>query len=417
VIGNSKSLLLSLSFLVAVSLGATLLRANEEMSMLSTMRPQPPFRLTTAERDRQLRKLLPAIDDDELQKLFRDERLILYTEAEMPGAYQFRDGAFPGVHSPRYNISANDSEPYGNGNVEFPWGGPAGTHMSRNVETFKFLWLPLDDDGRQRPIVWFTETLPGDSEPCYGWLFPQGTIFGEVLLVRSPSGKSLPFEMRVRTRDADDWAVDAFRPFPTADDLAKRIRGLRPKWQENEKLAALVEHLEKPRELAPKLLANGHPGRKVIAQWMGEDELPEIGDDALVEELLTKTKFSSVASTAWRRGTNGWFTHAATTKAAFHVVPAGYAAGFIDVERKSCMRCHDTVSRPVREFEFGRDWYGRVRGSDGIFSFHPFDPSCISDNGYQRGTTLRQPLIDAGLLERYDGTKHAASVYQRLRVN
>ncbi|MBI1899954.1 MAG: hypothetical protein HYS13_02415 [Planctomycetia bacterium] len=416
-IRNSLSLSLSLSLLLSVSLGGSASRGNEEMTMLSSGRPQPPFRLTTAERDRQLRNLLPQIDDDELQKLFGDERLILYTDDEMPGAYQFRDGAFPGVHSPRYNISANDSEPYGNGNVEFPWGGPAGAHRSRSVETFKFLWLPLDDDGRPRPIVWFTETLPGDSEPSYGWLFPRGTIFGEVLLLRSPGGKSLPFEVRVRTRDADDWAVDAFRPFPTADDLAKRIRQLRPKWQDDEKLAALVEHLEKPRELAPKLLASVHPGRTVISQWMGEDELPEVGDDGLVEELLTKTKFTSAASTLWRRGTTGWHTHAATTKAAFHVVPAQYAAGFIDVERKSCLRCHDTVGRPVREFEAGRDWYGRIRGSDGIFSFHPFDPSCISDNGYQRGTTLRQPLVDAGLLERYDGTKHADGAYRRLRVN
>ena len=37
---------------------------------------------------------------------------MLYTEAEMPPAYQDWRGDLQGVHSPSYNISANGSEPF-----------------------------------------------------------------------------------------------------------------------------------------------------------------------------------------------------------------------------------------------------------------------------------------------------------------
>lgn len=374
-----------------------------------------PYRLVSAARDRQLREMFPTVADDHLQSLFRDPRLILYTDNEMPKAHQDWESGLPGIHSPRYNISANGSEPFGNGNVEFPWGAPAGTHNSRNVQTYKFLWLPQDERGNTLPVAWYHEHASGDSQTGYAWIFPRGTVFGEVLLLSTPQGKSLPFEVRIRIRESDDWSVDAFRPFPTAGDLAERIRELRPQWQEHPSLEKLVRHLEEPRPLPPKLLADNHGTRQVLSQWMAEDELPEVGDDALVEELLTKSTFASVASTTWRKGSNGYMTHAPTTKASFHVVPASYSAGFIDVERKSCMRCHDTANKSVREFDAPRDWYGRIRGSDGIFSFHPFDPSCISYNGFGSGVALRQDMIAAGVLTRYDGTKHPRERYQRLR--
>ena len=86
--------------------------------------------------------------------LLDDPRLLIYSDAEMPKAYQFFDGAFPGVHSVSYNISANGSEPFGNGNREFPWSHPAGTHRATNLSTFRFLWLSQGFTGIFWPVVW-----------------------------------------------------------------------------------------------------------------------------------------------------------------------------------------------------------------------------------------------------------------------
>jgi hypothetical protein len=375
--------------------------------------PAVAFRLMSAERDALYRRFLPAVDDALIAELLSDPRLVIYTEREMPKAYQFWDGAFPGVHSARYNISANGGEPFGNGNREFPWASPAGTHRTAGVTSFRFFRLPQGDDGRPLPIAWYPKRGGGDNTG-YSWVFPVGTFFGEVLLLRGPSGHDYTFELRVRRREIGHWQVDAFRPFPNAGDLAARIKELRPTWQDEPQLTALCAHLDEPRKLEPHTLADRQPHRRVFQQTMGVDELPPVGDDRLVEELLTGTVFRSALGETWRDDADGVETCAPTTLASFHVVPANYDAGFIVVDESSCMRCHETANAPVREFNFARDWYGRVRGSDGIFSFHPFSLDSISDNGYARKVRMRHEFEQAGMLEKYDPGRHPASVYQTL---
>jgi hypothetical protein len=378
----------------------------------STERPEVtrPILMSQARHDR-LRRLLPSVDSPEIQEILNDDRLILYTEEEMPKAYQDWDGGLPGVHSPDYNISANSSEPFGNGNVEFPWGSPAGTHRTQNVSTFRFLWLPTDEQGETLPVVWYRPY----SSRGYSWTFPVGAVVGEVLVLRGPDDKGYTFELRVRRREYGEWAVDVFRPFPTAADLAERIAALRPYWKDDEALTKLVSHLQDPVEMKKHKLSDEHP-RLTFEQSMGIDSLPSAGDDKLVAELLLETEYQSVLGVEWRRDGDGLRTFAPTTKSDFHVVPAKYDAGFVEVDRISCMRCHETVGQHVRDFEFGRDWYGRVRGSDGIFSFHPFSLGSVSYNGFGREVHMRSELIEAGILARFNSKEHSAKYYQRLEA-
>lgn len=384
---------------------------REPITLESDLRP--PFRLVSQRRHEDLRRYLPRVDDSDTQDVLDHPKLIFYTEAEMPRVYQFWFGQLQGVHSVHYNISANDSEPFGNGNIEFPWGTPAGTHRVDNLKSFRFLLLPRDESGKAHPIVYHRRYLSGDSSLGYAWTFPVGAVLGEVLLMHGPDGKSYTFELRMRTREIDDWAVNVFRPFPTALSLAERIRELRPDWQDDEKLARLVNHLEGPTMLTRRTLEDGHP-RQAFSQTAGVDELPGTGDPELVAELLTTTKFQSCISERWREDEKGNVAFAPTTRVGFHVVPAKYDAGFIAVDRVSCSRCHSTVNQPVDRFQSGRDWYGRIRGSDGIFSFHPFEPGSVSYNGMANSPSLRQEFIDAGLLAKYDRGQHSVSIYRSL---
>src|SRR5690606_26322986 len=130
----------------------------------------------------------------------------------------------------------------------------------------------------------------------------------------------------------------------------------------------------------------------------------------------TTTLFRSAEGEIWLVAAGNKPAYAPTTQASFHIVPRNYDAGFIAVDQDSCSRCHNSVNRHVDEFDSRRDWYGRVRGSDQIFSFHPFEPGSISYNGFSSTPRMRHALVRAGLLEHYDARRHPATIYQRSRV-
>ncbi len=248
----------------------------------------------------------------------------------------------------------------------------------------------------------------------YAWTFPVGAVVGEVLQLRSPDGKSYTFELRLRKREQSEWLVDVFRPFPTCEEFAREIKTRRNDWQQNEQLTKLVNHLEQPLALERRTLSDSSHSRLTFRQTMGIDTLPSHGDDGLIRELLSDTVFKSALGATWRSGTNGIHTVAPTTAAAFHIVPAQYDAGFIEVDRASCMRCHETVNRNVSELQFGRDWYGRIRGSDGIFSIHPFDPSCVSYNGTSQSAFISHRLTSAGVFAAFNPQLHSKQHYRQL---
>ncbi len=400
---------------------AALLLASVVGRAEGMMTDQPPadgkrealVRLMPAKNEQRLRDYLPKVADDDVQAILDDPQLIVYTDREMPKAYQFWDGQMPGVHDASYNISANGSEPFGNGNREFPWGAPAGTHRTKNVWSFRFLRLPRDEQGKVHPVVWYQARQQGDGQRGYGWRFPVGAVVGEVLMMKGADGRDYCFELRVRFREIDDWAVDVFRPFPRAGDLATRIKELRPDWESQAQLKEVVELLTARTNLPERRLVDDHP-RKTFRQAMGVYVLPSLEDDQLVSALLTKTAFKSALGESWAEGANGPVAAAPTTEAKFHIVPAKYDAGFVEVDRASCVRCHETTNQPVNKFQSGRDWYGRIRGSDGIFSFHPFDPNCVSGNGYTQPVRMRNELVTAGVIERYDAKKHDKKLYAQV---
>ena len=407
----SRLFLLSLPALCLLLVSSTLQASDQSAAQWGNSHV---VQLMPEEKLEAIRRSLPQVSDSYIQELLQSPDIIFYTEEEMPRAYQDWSGSLQGLHWAHYNISANGSEPYGNGNLEFPWGTPAGTHRAQNVSTFRFFRLPRNAAGRVLPIVWYRKWYPGDSQPGYAWVFPKGTIFGEVLQMKGPDGFDYTFELRTRERIADTWIVDAFRPFPTSDALAERIRQLRPNWKEQPSLAKLVAHLESPMILTRHTLADQHPLQVTFQSSMGLDLLPPVDDDRLVAQLLTETTFQSALGTDWRVGRNGIAASAPTTTAPFHVVPANYDAGFIEVDRVSCMRCHETVGQHVNRFDMFRDWYGRVRGSDGIFSFHPFAADSISMNGDGVPIRMRDEFVRAGILQRYDRKLHADRDYQRI---
>jgi hypothetical protein len=373
-----RTLVVLLSILAA---GVSLVSAQERGGV----------RLLSDKKHRLYLSFWPKSNDPWLNALKKKD-LIFYDDEVMPPAYQDWGGALQGVHSPSYNISAVRSEPIGNANREFPWGAPAGLHDSPNFKAFRFVHIP-----KGTAIYWWRQRLQGDGAAgTFIWQYPAGTTFGEILLVTDPGDNDWTFELRTRTRTAKGWSVNVFRPFTTQAELAARIKALVPDWQKRPQLVTIVKGKAEKEDVYR--LVNQHDLVTFDATAVSS-YLPAI-DHKLVRKLLD-TPFKSALGQEWKKNADGVEAFAPTTDADFHIVPKDYQGNFVEVSSKSCMRCHDSTLKHARDFQAFRDWYGRVRGSDNIFSFHIFEPGSISYNGFGREPNLRQDLIDAGLLKHW----------------
>ena len=108
---------------------------------------QDSYKLLSQEKHDILASHIPDSKDLILNKIKNNSKLLIYTDKEIPSAYQDWTSQLSGIHSPTYNISAaKPQEKFGNPNVEFPWGKPAGTEnvSESNFTSFKFILLPPD---------------------------------------------------------------------------------------------------------------------------------------------------------------------------------------------------------------------------------------------------------------------------------
>jgi hypothetical protein len=346
--------------------------------------------LVSADKERLLRAMLPPVSDARLERAFSDERLLLYTDDEIPPAYQ-RGGRFVRVQ----NGVGTD------GNFRFPWATPGGMQRVSGCSTFKFISLPYKLDPVERdlrperwPIVYMQAKLDRTRDQqanSIAWTFPVGTIVGEVLALPGPDGTQYPFEVRVRTREVDDWDVEIYRPFPTAESLAEGIAYLG---------GTVPASLEVDSTLPIRRLRDSDNDRPILNGKSGVFNLPKLPPQ-LVHDLLTQATFEPVLSETFGRFKGS--AVAPSNAAGFNIVPPKYDGAFIGNTREDCAQCHETVG--AAQVRFDNDWNGHVKGSDGIFSFRPGTTD-------QQGRFIpRRELVEAGVVARFDSTIHPSSVY------
>lgn len=391
-----------------------MLRTILAFILTTTAAAQPPTQLVHSQTAAAFRALLPTVTEPAIQKLLQADDLIFYTEDEVPRAYQL-DNTF---HDAFHNLSGEfDPLNFGNGNREFPWGEPGGTHLVPNLAVFRFLQLPKAN-GRYLPIVYWNEPLPemrrdSNTGSTWRWMYPIGTTFGEMLGTYEPNGYIYPFELRFRFRSRDQWDVEVFRPFPEAKDLVKKIAEVRPQWGSDPQLVQLMSSLQNPppRQVVRLRDLSG----KGFNREVRVHPLPPIGNDDLAARLLIETPWRSAMGYTWKEdpSTGESITAPTATGGGLHIVPQGYAAHGFGTDQAECMLCHKHTNRAVSTFENNRGWYGRIRGSDGIFSFHPLAKESISSRNARLPVRMRPELTRAKLVERFDATVHTAEFYSR----
>jgi hypothetical protein len=351
-----------------------------------------PLQLVNDEEHARYLRYLPKTDDPWFKAL-KKRNIIFYTEKEVPRVYQLQGG----VHSSYYNISAaKPVEPFGNATLEFPWGSPAGTDFSDNAVSVKFVIFP--DSGE--PIRWWQEYSPyNEGAPVFRWVYPAGTVFGEILILYGPDGLGRTYEVRVRVRGEKSWQPKVFRPFRNAAELDRRLRELRPNWRENGVLRQFLERND--RRLTR--IRDHHPV-PIFDRTALEDTLPPLPTE-LVDRLLAE-RFQDVSGEVWLETADGK-GYAPTTESTFSIVPRNYAGSHVAMTARSCSQCHETSGLHTNQLgPLGRDWYGFTAGGGPgggeIFSFHIFDPACVSYNGFTQTVRLRPELVWSGLLKHWD---------------
>lgn len=370
--------------------------------------------LVSPAKEATLRAQLPQTADPNWQTLFAES--VLYTESEMPRAYQFA-GTF---HSPLYNISGDPSDsglPHGEGgnaNVDFPWRLPGGIPKAaeRDIAKFGFFRLPRRDDGKVWPVVYWSEFMRDDPvlEPAnfLRWTFPRDTVFGEVLQLKDSQGRPHTFEVRLRVRTADGWDVEMLRPFPTSQHFVDRLQQIG-----TPEALAVAAKVNSVREVSVVTVTDQH--RRHAFSIKGTRETLPSQSETLTKQALASPFYAS-AGFAWRETASreqDVFTPSGADR--FGIRPKGDNASLIETNATACMNCHDDTLKPARSFDAPRGWYGRVRGSNGIFSWHPVEPRSVSRNGGRLPVQIRQAFKDAGLVEAYSPAKHPSDRYSTMK--
>ena len=373
------------------------------------------FQIMPREKEQSLRASIPPITDDVLAAKINEA--MLYTEAEMPRSHQFQ--MLSGGQGNPFTVfissyqRVNNIDPFTNANREPPWDKTGGVDQSAKsavLGEFRFVWLPKQADGRPWPVAVYRDPLDKSGSvnmpiPLgYKWVFPYGAIVGEVLAMRFSDGFMYTYEMRIRTREIDDWEIEIYRPYPTLQSLYDKLRSIDPNLLAQFSTVQMVQ----------KRTVDNHPLRRAFTAEAAELVLPGLPSDVSKQLLLTETfKPCMGIKFAISEGNVTLASFAATTRHADQIVPPNYEAHFLGVDRDSCKKCHETTLMHADRFA-QRDWYGNVRGSDGILSYLPFDPTSI---GMGRQPRLRADLHSAGLVEAYDPARHPANVYSTSRYD
>jgi hypothetical protein len=371
-----------------------------------------------------LRQSFPKTDIARWNDLFSDPKTVLYTDQEIIPAYQHADRGLiqlgggmsqlgqqsnTSFHWPGYNISGDAQETVkpdgygGNANIEFPWRTPGGVdHSEHAIGKFRFFRLPDAPSGRVWPVAYFEDTLRGSKMGAHrgtSWIFPVGTVFGEVLALRDAAGQMNTFEVRLRIRQEGYWDVEILRPFPTEADLTAALQK-RGEAELATQVAAAPVRMRKLKDTLHREMA--------FVSTAGSVELPEINPQ-LAKALLNETPFKSAIGAKWKGE-----AFSPTTLQPFGIVPRDYLGTHLGTDPDSCMECHKHTQRHVDSFDSVRQWYGYVRGSDGIFTWHPIEGATVSRSGGAITPRIRADFVRAGWVAPFDPAVHPHDRYHLL---
>lgn len=307
---------------------------------------------------------MPETSDPELLRLLTSPRTIFY---KLPQAWQHyipaskieRNNLTTGVKSyfmteATWGLYAPTVLPEFNANALFPWETTIGLNSSHKESNFSYrtinlLNLPDDKLGGQVPILVL-------GEYPIKWIYPAGTTLGEVIYVIH-DGKKYVQEIRTRTKSADskEWTPHLYRPIKNRAEF--------------EELSGLKGYVP-----AQKYMFFRNPQEDEVFKMEGlVERLPPVPAETV--KRLLKRPFKETTDDAW----------SPSADQDFHILPRNYCFSLLKgVDSHTCASCHQQTQISVLNLTPREPLIidnpakvGNIRGSDGGFTWHPFDPKCI----------------------------------------
>ena len=418
--------------IMAVSLFLTPLGCIKVDKNLSSMSEHVAVKqILSAEKLSAYKANLPKIGYPELERILNASETFWYDKSVMQGTYQDSIGdPIRSAIGARFNnrgadliipegrpIFSEDGKRFA-----FPFGETAGTDHSTNIVVANFLSLP-QKNGKLLPVTYWTNINPraGLGLARWRWVYPLGTMLGELIYVRSSDGQLYLTEVRTRRRYESSWSTNIYRPFPTVNHLRKAIEKLRPDWQSQPNLQRFMQELGRSDSIEPVTLAAGNRLNQAWSDTFNQsgfvDRLPIFNDEQLVKDLLIHTVFVSAYEAEWKRD-DGKVAFAPTTSETFSIVPVNYEAGVLAVNETSCTRCHQDAGRPIENFADRAELYGDIWGQDQIFSFHPWDESRIKSTLIgPENRIVDSRLVTAGIIAPFSIQAHNEEYYRESTVS
>ncbi len=403
--------------------------AEEEACAVPSLSANAPLDLVEVGVKDRVQAAMACIGDEPLRDILESANTVLYDKTGIVPGYQdsFGDNVVAPIgmrpNSIRSNLidlavpggHAQILEP--NGVFHFPFGNPIGSPAS-SVEVINFWHIP-SEGGELLPVVWWQRD-PNNLTHRVEWVFPKGTVLGELMFLVDESGSWLPFEIRTRTRQLDKWVVDAFRPFPTAGEFADALEDAAN--TDTVDYRDLVEHLRDATTLEATSISATNFVSAFPTRAGANDSLPPVLDDAPIRKLLREHAFRSARETTWKE--NGALkAYSATTSAgaSLSIVPPNYNAGSFEVTEETCELCHQDAGRPLSAWYPNILAYGELWGGDETFSWHPFTTSLFVNSAGEvqnfnyDNREIRPDFVSAGTIEAYDSEVHSIAVYRQLQ--
>ena len=70
----------------------------------------------------------------------------------------------------------------------------------------------------------------------------------------------------------------------------------------------------------------------------------------------------------------------------------------LEVSNAACARCHQHVSRPLKDLDGRIVLYGEVWGEDQVFTWHPFEIDSAAFSTSEGNRKLNRRMVTAGLV-------------------
>lgn len=310
--------------------------------------------------------VLPDTEDPELIRVLKDKNTVFYKLPQVwqhfvPASQIEEKNLTLGTVSYKntdliwgiYSVNVN---PDSHANFNFPWETTAGLNSvkkeakySNVFKTINFINLPTNSEGDVIPI-WIMPEYP------VKWIYPIGTTVGEIIYVVHNDINYVQ-EIRTRKKDATSeyWTPFLYRPIKNK--------------QEYIELTGQADY--KP---AMQYMFFRNPQEDEVFKMDGlVERLPPLSEKKV--QILLSQKFKNVTDEDW----------SPSSDQDFHILPKNYCFSLIGgVDSINCANCHQQTQISVRNL-VPKDpsvindpkGTGNIRGSDAVFTWHPFSQSCI----------------------------------------